>query len=106
MLSTEEQRILRQIEHGLRRDDRRFCWRLTALRLRDLHHRRSARICLVIELAFLALAAAGMVYALPALTILGAGLGVLLPMVALMLWLPPPDFPDGPPTPPPAFWYW
>lgn len=51
MLSADEQPILRQIEHDLRHDDRWFGWHLAMVRIRDLRPRRSARVCLVIELA-------------------------------------------------------
>lgn len=97
MLSAKEQRALREIEHGLRHDDRWFGPHLVLVRIRDLRYRRSARVCLVIELAFLALAVIGAVFALPELVMLGAGLGLLLPMVAILIWFPPPDPPDRPP---------
>ena len=106
MLSMDEQRILREIEHGLRHDDPWFGWHLTMVRIRDLRHRRSARVCLVMELAFVALTVAGAVCGLPALLILGAGFGVLVPMVALVCWLPPPDTPDRSPLPPLTFGCW
>lgn len=106
MLSVEEQRRLREIEHGLRHDDPWFGWHLAMVRIRDLRHRRSARVCLVIELAFVALAIVGAVFALPTLLILGVGFAVLVPMVALVCWLPPPDPPDRPPPPPMTFGYW
>ncbi|PKV99920.1 Protein of unknown function (DUF3040) [Amycolatopsis echigonensis] len=83
MLSTEEQRTLRQIQHDPRRDDPWFGWHLAAMRLRALRRRRGARICLAIELAFLALVAVGIVPTLLVLTTLGAGLNVPLPIVAL-----------------------
>lgn len=105
MLSVEEQRMLREIEHGLHHDDPWFGWHLAMVRIRDLRRRRSARVCLVIELAFVALAIVGAAFALPTLLILGAGFGALLPMVALAFWLPPPDPPDRPP-PPMTFGYW
>lgn len=106
MLSVEEQRMLREIEHGLRHDDPWFGWHLCMVRIRALRHRRGARVCLVMELAFVALTVAGAVYGLPGLLILGAGFGVLVPMVALACWLPPPDPPDGSPPPPPTFGFW
>lgn len=106
-MSAEEQRILHQIEHGLRRDDPWFGWHLAMVRVRDLRRRRSARVCLMIEPAFVALAICGAVFGLPALLIIGAGFGVLVPMVALVFLLPPPDPPDGAPPPPLTFgYYW
>ena len=106
MLSAEEERVLREIEHGLHHDDPWFGPHLMLVRIRNLRHRRSARICLAIELALLALVAVGAVYNLPILLILGAEFGVLLPLVALACWLPPPQPPDAPPTLPPTLWYW
>lgn len=104
MLSAEEERVLREIEHGLHHDDPWFGPHLLLVRIRDLRYRRSARVCLVIELALLALVAVGAVFALPELLIIGAGFGMLLPMVAMLIWFVPPDPPDRPPTPP--LWYW
>jgi hypothetical protein len=106
MLSMQEQRILRQIEHDLHRDDPRFGLHLTIVRMRDLPHRRGARIILVIELALVALAVLGAAYHLAALLILGAGFGTLLPLVALVCWQQPADPPDLPPTPPSIFGKW
>lgn len=107
MLSADEQRILQQIEHDLRHDDRWFGWHLAMVRIRDVRRRRSARVCLVIELAFVAFTVVGGVYALPELLIIGAGLAVLLPMVALVCWLSPPEPPDAPPSHwPPTVGYW
>lgn len=99
MLSAEEQRILREIEHGLRQDDPSFGHYLAAAPIRDPRRRRGVRVCLALELVFVALVVVGAVAALPALIIVGAGLGVLVPMVALTCWLPPPD-------PPELFGYW
>lgn len=106
VLSAEEHRILQQIEHGLSQDDPWFGWHLAMVRIRDLRHRRGARVCLVIEPAFVALAVLGAVVGSPALLILGAGFGVLVPMVALVCLLPPPELPDGSPPPPLTFGYW
>ncbi|HEX5114622.1 MAG TPA: DUF3040 domain-containing protein [Pseudonocardiaceae bacterium] len=100
----EEERALRQIEHGLRHDDPWFGWYLAMVRIRDLRHRRSARVCLVLELAFVALAVVGVVFDLPTLLILGTAFSVLVPLVALVWWLPPVGPPDAPPTPPTVGW--
>lgn len=106
MLSADEQRILRQIEHDLRHDDRWFGWHLAMVRVRDLRHRRAARVCLVIELALVALTVVGGVFGMPELLVIGAGYGVLLPLVALVFWLSPPEPPDAPPSnwPPTLGW--
>ncbi|NKQ58857.1 DUF3040 domain-containing protein [Amycolatopsis sp. K13G38] len=106
MLSTEEERIMRQIERGLRHDDPWLGRHLAMVRMRALSRRRGARVCLVMELAFVVLTVAGAVCGLPALLMLGAGFGVLVPMVALACWLPPPDPPDGSPLPPLMLGWW
>lgn len=49
MLSADERRILRQIEHDLRHDDRWFGWHLGLVRVRDLRRRRGVRVCLVAD---------------------------------------------------------
>ncbi len=99
MLSMREERILRQMERDLHHDDPWFGLHLTMVRVRDLPHRRSVRIGLMVELTLVVLAALGATYRLPALLILGAGFGTLLPLVALVCWHEPPDPPDPPPTP-------
>ena len=104
MLSAEEQRVLREIEHGLHHDDPWFGPHLMLVQIRDLSCRRSARICLAIELALLALVAVGAVFTLPELLIIGIGFGMLLPMAAMVIWFAPPDAPDRPPTPPLGYW--
>jgi Protein of unknown function (DUF3040) len=80
LLPVEEQRILRQIELGLHHDDPWFGWHLTMIRIHSLPYRRSARVCLVIELAFVALTVVGAMLQLSTLLMLSAAFGLLFPM--------------------------
>lgn len=102
MLSADEQRTLHEIEHGLHRDDPWFGPHLAMVQIRHLRYRRSAWVCLAIELAFLAMAAVGAMFTLPELLIIGASFSVLMPTLAMLIWFAPPEPPDRPPTP----WYW
>lgn len=105
MLSTEEQRLLRQIEHGLHHDDPWFGVHLSMVRIRELRSRRGVRVCLLIELTFVALAVVGGILALPALVAIAVSAAVLLPMAAWSYWLAPSPPADAPPLPP-TFGIW
>lgn len=106
MFSVEEQRILREIEQGLREDDRWFATRLTVRRVVFSLRRPWVLALIAAELGLIAMAVIGAVINQPALIVLGAGIAVVTAMAVVMIRLAMADPPDASGDPPPIMWLW
>ncbi|GLY65573.1 DUF3040 domain-containing protein [Amycolatopsis taiwanensis] len=106
MFSVEEQRILQEIERGLRQDDRWFATRLTVRSVVFSLRRRWVLVLIAVELGLIALAVTGAVINQPALIVLGAGIAVVTAMAVVMIRLAVTDPPDASGDPPPIMWLW
>lgn len=103
----EEQRILGEIERGLREDDRWFATRLAVRNVLFSLCRRWVLALIAVELGLAATALTGALVDQPALIVLGAGIAVVAAMAVVMVRLAMTDLPDtsGDP-PPPIMWLW
>lgn len=106
VFSVEEKRILREIERGLREDDRWFATRLTVRSAVFSLCRRWVLALLGAELALAGVAVTGLLINQPALIVLGAGIGVVTAMAVVMIRLAMTDPPDASGDPPPIMWLW
>lgn len=107
MFSVEEQRILREIEQGLREDDRWFATRLTVRRVLFSVCRPWVLALIAAELGLIAMAVIGAVINQPALIVLGAGIAVVTAMAVVMIRLAMTDPPEASgDQPPPIMWLW
>jgi len=84
--STErERRVLRDIESGLRHEDRFLAARFALLPVRAAGHRRIVRVLLAVEVALLALVALGVLTGSEALLDPAVALAVAEPLVAIAI---------------------
>lgn len=106
MFSVEEQRILREIEQGLREDDRWFATRLTVRSAVFSLRQRWVLALIAAELGLIGMAVLGAVINQPVLIVLGAGIAVVTAMAVVMIRLAMADPPDASGDPPPIMWLW
>lgn len=106
VFSLDEERILQEIERGLRQDDRWFATRLTMRSAAFSLRRRWVLTLIAVELGLVAIAVVGALVNQPALIVLGAGIAVVTAMATIMVRLAVTDPPDTSGDPPPIMWLW